>query len=102
MALWRNDRELGPCGLSDHTLGFAASLAAIALGATVIERHITFHRGMYGTDAAHSMTVEDFGRFVKEVRDLDVMLANPVDKDELVKTPAMQSMRQAFLERSEA
>ena len=85
-------------GLSDHTLGFAASLAAIALGATVIERHVCFDRRGYGSDCSHSLTLDEFARFVREVRDLDVMLANPVDKDELVKTPQLQAMRAAFLE----
>jgi N,N'-diacetyllegionaminate synthase len=91
----------GEIGLSDHTLGFAASLAAIALGATVIERHVCFDRRGYGTDCAHSLTLDEFARFVKEVRDLDVMLASPVDKDALCATPEMQKMREAFLERPE-
>jgi N-acetylneuraminate synthase len=97
-AAHRHAKNLGPMGFSDHTLGFAASLAAIALGATVIERHICFDRRGYGTDARHSLTLDEFARFVKEVRDLDVMLANPVDKDALVASPEMQRMRAAFLE----
>jgi N-acetylneuraminate synthase len=96
--LAREEGIVAPIGLSDHTLGFAASLAAIALGATVIERHVTFHRDMYGTDACNSLTIEEFARFVREVRDLDVMLANPVDKDTLASSPEMLRMREAFLE----
>jgi sialic acid synthase SpsE len=95
--------EMEPAvGFSDHTLGFAASLAAIALGATVIERHVCFDRRGYGTDCAHSLTLDEFARFIREVRELDVMLANPVNKDALVNTPEMQKMRAAFLERTEA
>jgi N-acetylneuraminate synthase len=94
LRVWGQDRF----GLSDHTLGFAASLAAIALGATVIERHVCFDRRGYGTDARHSLTLDEFARFVKEVRELDVMLANPVDKDALCQTPELQAMRRAFLE----
>lgn len=86
-------------GLSDHTLGMAASLAAITLGATVIERHVGFHRGMFGTDARHSLTIEELAAFVREVRDLEKMLANPVDKDALAASPEMQAMRAAFLEK---
>lgn len=85
-------------GFSDHTLGFAASIAAITLGATVIERHVCFDRRGYGTDCRHSLTLDEFGRFIREVRDLDVMLGNPVDKDELANTQEMQRMREAFLE----
>jgi N-acetylneuraminate synthase len=76
----------------------AASLAAIALGATVIERHVCFDRRGFGSDARHSLTIDELTAFVKEVRALDTMLANPVSKDELTKTPAMLEMREAFLE----
>ncbi len=88
-------------GLSDHTLGLAASLAAITLGATVIERHVTLSRRMYGSDAAHSLEPDEFAQFVREVRELDRMLASPVDKDALVQTPEIQKMREVFLCKSE-
>ncbi|MDP6426239.1 MAG: N-acetylneuraminate synthase family protein, partial [Dehalococcoidia bacterium] len=42
-------------GFSDHTLGFSAAISAVALGSTVIEKHCTFSRHMYGSDAKHSM-----------------------------------------------
>lgn len=84
-------------GLSDHTLGLAASLAAITLGATVIERHVTLSRRMYGSDAAHSLEPDEFAQFVREVRELDRMLESPVDKDALVQTPEIQRMREVFL-----
>jgi len=84
-------------GFSDHTMGMAASLAAITLGATVIERHVTPSRHLYGSDAAHSLEPEEFARFVAEVRDLEAMLAHPVDKDQLAATPEMQAMRKTFM-----
>jgi N-acetylneuraminate synthase len=87
-------------GFSDHTMGFAATLAAVDRGCTVIERHVTFHRGMYGTDAAHSLTIGELRHLVREVRDLERMLASPVDKEELAKTEKMRAMREAFLEPS--
>jgi sialic acid synthase SpsE len=84
-------------GFSDHTMGFAASLAAITLGVRVVERHVTLSRELYGSDAAHSLEPDEFRRFVNEVLDLDRMLANPVNKDKLVETPQMQRMRDVFL-----
>lgn len=92
-----DDKDALRLGFSDHTMGYAASLAAITLGARVIERHVTPSRHLYGSDAAHSLEPDEFRRFVRDVRDLEVMLANPVDKDELVKTEAMQKMRSVFL-----
>lgn len=97
--LARMRAEYPGAGFSDHTMGVAASLAAVTMGAKVIERHVAFHRGMYGTDARHSLTVEEFGVFVHEVRSLDRMLESPVDKSNQVQTPEIQAMRAAFLER---
>lgn len=84
-------------GFSDHTMGFAASLGAIALGATVIERHVTPSRELYGSDAAHSLEPDEFRRFVREVRELEQMLGD-YDKDAAVRSPEIQRMRRVFMQ----
>lgn len=53
-------------GISDHTLGIGVSIAAIALGATVVEKHITLSRADGGADSAFSTEPEEFATLVKE------------------------------------
>ena len=53
-------------GLSDHTLGIGVSVAAIALGATAIEKHLTLKRSDGGADGAFSMEPEEFADLVRE------------------------------------
>jgi N-acetylneuraminate synthase len=72
-----------PFGLSDHTLGLAAPVAAVTLGATVIEKHLTFSRAMYGSDAPHSLEPAEFAAMARAIREVEQMLASPVDKAQL-------------------
>jgi len=69
-----------PVGFSDHTLGCAAAFAAAALGATVVEKHFTFSRLMYGSDAKHSMEPAEFRVFCTGLREIWRMNASPVVK----------------------
>lgn len=57
-----------PVGLSDHTLGTAAAIAATALGATIIEKHFTLSRSIPGPDADFSLEPDEFKRLVQDVR----------------------------------
>jgi N-acetylneuraminate synthase len=63
-------------GLSDHTLGIGVSVAAIALGATAIEKHITLKRSDGGADAAFSMEPEEFAYLVSEGNSASLSLGN--------------------------
>jgi pseudaminic acid synthase len=57
-----------PVGLSDHTMGIAAPVAAVALGACIIEKHLTLSRSTPGPDSAFSLEPSEFKAMVEAVR----------------------------------
>ncbi|MCU1356868.1 MAG: N-acetylneuraminate synthase [Acidimicrobiales bacterium] len=70
-----------PVGYSDHSLGMAAAVAAVVLGAEVIEKHFTFSTLMYGSDAQHSMEPPAFAQLASMLAETRAMVAASVDKD---------------------
>ncbi|MEP7146567.1 MAG: N-acetylneuraminate synthase family protein [bacterium] len=69
-----------PIGYSGHETGLAPTWAAVALGATFVERHITIDRAMWGTDQAASVEVVGFHRLVENIRDIELALGDGVKK----------------------
>jgi N-acetylneuraminate synthase len=57
-----------PVGLSDHTMGIAAPVAAVALGACIIEKHLTLSRSTAGLDSRFSLEPQEFKAMVEAVR----------------------------------
>lgn len=66
-----------PVGYSDHTLGVAVSIAAVARGATVIEKHFTLDRTMPGPDHAASLEPADLALLVESIRVVEKALGSP-------------------------
>jgi N-acetylneuraminate synthase len=69
-----------PVGYSGHETGLAPTLAAIALGAAFIERHITLDRAMWGTDQAASVEIVGLERLVRDIRDIEKALGDGIKK----------------------
>ncbi len=65
-----------PVGYSSHELGNMASLGAVALGASSVERHITLDRTMYGSDQSSSVEPEELVRCVQEIRIMESALGS--------------------------
>lgn len=75
------ERYRCPVGLSDHSATTYAGLAAVALGATVVEVHVTLSPRMFGPDVVASLTVEQLADLVEGARFIHTALASPLDKD---------------------
>ncbi|MEG1049069.1 MAG: N-acetylneuraminate synthase, partial [Oscillospiraceae bacterium] len=65
-------------GYSDHTLGLAAPLAAVSLGATIIEKHFTLDKDMEGPDHAASMNPQELCQLVKAIRETELVLGSGI------------------------
>jgi N-acetylneuraminate synthase len=75
------DRYVGvPIGYSGHERGLQISLAAVALGACVVERHITLDRTMWGSDHAASLEPQGFEHLVRDIRIIESALGDGVKR----------------------
>ena len=83
-----------PVGFSDHTLTNYSAFTAVSLGASVIEKHLTFSRKMYGSDAKHSLEPNEFSDLVQGIRAIETILSSKVDKDEIA--TRMSEMKEVF------
>jgi N-acetylneuraminate synthase len=81
-------------GLSDHSGTIFPGLAAVTLGASILEVHVTFSRRMFGPDVPASLTVDELDQLVHGARDISRMLASPVDKDAMAQS--LEPLRQIF------
>lgn len=72
-------RTLGTAGVgySDHTVGIEVPVAAVALGATVIEKHFTLDRNMPGPDHRASLEPDEFAAMVRAIRNIEAALGTP-------------------------
>ena len=69
-----------PIGYSGHEIGLSTTIAAVTLGACVIERHITLDRAMWGSDQAASIEPHGFARMVRDIRGIEGAMGDGVIK----------------------
>ncbi len=69
-------------GYSDHTIGLAVPIAAVVMGAVVIEKHFTLSKQMYGSDAINATEPDEFKYMVDQIRQVEIALTNNVDKNQ--------------------
>jgi N-acetylneuraminate synthase len=87
------DRYRVPVGYSGHETGVPPSVAAVALGACMLERHITLDRAMWGSDQAASLEVDGIRKLVRDVRLVETAMGDGVKRVWKSEVPIQQKLR---------
>jgi N-acetylneuraminate synthase len=82
-----------PIGYSGHETGLAPTWAAVTMGATFVERHVTLDRAMWGSDQAASVEIGGFMRLVANIRDIERSLGDGVKRVYPQEIPQIQKLR---------
>ena len=86
-----------PIGLSDHTPGTAAAVAAVALGACVIEKHFTLDRGMEGPDHSASLEPHELEAMVSDIRRVEAAMGSQLKAPHPVEIPNRAIARRSLV-----
>ncbi|KIL97764.1 N-acetylneuraminate synthase [Paramagnetospirillum magnetotacticum MS-1] len=86
-----------PVGLSDHSLGGEAALAAIALGAVIIEKHFTLDRSLPGPDHQASLDPQGLAAFVAAIRRVEAMLGDQIKRPTATELANMNGIRRGVV-----
>jgi len=84
-------------GYSDHTLGIEVDIAAVAMGATVIEKHFTLDKTMEGPDHKASLEPDELISMVKAIRNIELALGSKIKKPSRSETPNMKIARKSIV-----
>lgn len=86
-----------PIGYSGHETGIASTVAAVVLGACVVERHVTLDRSMWGSDQAASLEPNGIMRVVRDIRLVETAMGDGVKTVLPSEIPVMQKLRRVGL-----
>lgn len=87
-----------PVGYSGHEIGLYTTLAAVVLGACVVERHITLDRAMWGSDQAASIEPHGLARLVKDIRAVELAMGDGVKQVYESEIPVQRKLRRATVD----
>ncbi|MEP6917246.1 MAG: N-acetylneuraminate synthase family protein [Acidobacteriota bacterium] len=82
-----------PVGYSGHEVGLPPSVAAVALGACMVERHITLDRAMWGSDQAASVEPQGFSRLIRDIRAVELSMGDGIKRVLDAEIPIMKKLR---------
>ena len=84
-----------PIGYSGHEVGLQTTVAAVALGASIVERHITLDRAMWGSDQAASVEPWGLARLVRDIRCVEQALGDGIKRVYESELPARRKLRRS-------
>ena len=90
-----------PIGLSDHTLGIHISLAAVAMGAKVIEKHFTLDRTMQGPDHNFAIQPEELRQLVSNIRDIEKAMGNGIKEKSDIELEMYEKARRSIIAKTD-
>jgi N-acetylneuraminate synthase len=82
-----------PVGYSGHETGLPSTIAAVAIGAHMVERHITLDRAMWGTDQAASLEPNGITRLVRDIRLVEAAMGDGVKRLVASEVPILKKLR---------
>jgi N,N'-diacetyllegionaminate synthase len=85
-----------PIGYSDHTLGIEVPIAAVALGATIIEKHFTLDKNMVGPDHKASLEPEELKKMVEGIRNIELALGSNIKTSSLSESKNKEIARKSI------
>jgi N-acetylneuraminate synthase len=86
-----------PIGYSGHETGIASSVAAVVLGACIVERHVTLDRSMWGSDQAASLEPNGIMRVIRDIRLVEMAMGDGIKTIVPAEVPVMQKLRRVGL-----
>jgi N-acetylneuraminate synthase len=90
---WLRERYRVPVGYSGHETGLASTVAAVALGACAVERHITIDRAMWGSDQAASLEPSGLTKLVRDIRLVETSMGDGVKRVLDREKPVLDKLR---------
>ena len=88
-------------GYSDHTLGIEVDIAAVAMGASCIEKHFTLDKNMEGPDHRASLEPDELKSMVKAIRNIELALGSSIKKASKSEIPNMQIARKSIVAKTD-
>jgi len=88
-------------GYSDHTLGIEVDIAAVAMGANIIEKHFTLDKTMQGPDHKASLEPDELKAMVSAIRNIELALGSSIKKPSFSEIPNMQIARKSIVAKTD-